>query len=366
MFDLESAISQWRKHLIATGLRSLDALDELESHLRDDIDDLVRSGKTAANAFELAVVRIGRSVALTEEFSRVGGAKQMRRPKYLMLVSLISAGLIVWTSTWILLEKGVSDFSEGLVFAAVYLVAAYVAALPFCYHRLPSLQDAAVQKAVAATTLFVSFWIILALLNALGKIQFHLPEILVMLFWSIVPALLATVLAYDCYKLGHKPVGDAGGLDALTISAERTLDVARDEARKFHHDFVGTEHVLLALMQSGDPGIRRVMDAFGLQESVVRAEIESVVGTGLSPIPANNLRYTPRATRAVALAANEARAMGRTAADMQHVFLGLLLERGGVAGLVLRRLGVDADKARAEIVRSMGPDDREGPDPVLA
>ena len=70
-FNLETAISEWRERLAATGLKSRETLDELESHLRDDIDDLLRSGKTVEDAFELAVARVGRSVALAEEFSKV-------------------------------------------------------------------------------------------------------------------------------------------------------------------------------------------------------------------------------------------------------------------------------------------------------
>ncbi len=365
MFDLETAISEWRKRLVATGLKSRNALDELESHLRDDIEELVRSGKAVENAFELAVVRIGQSVVLAEEFSKVLPERR-HRPKYLMGFSLMSAGLIFWSATWILVETGVSSVAEGLVFLAVYLVTAYLAALPFCYHRLPSLQNPAVQKAITVASLLANLWIVLALLSALGKVQIHLPETLVMLFWSIVPALMATILAYDTYNLSRKRARAAAVLECLTPETQRTLDVARDEARSFHHDFIGTEHVLLALLQSGSPGIARVMKRFGLEAAAVRAEIERIVATWSPATRGNEIPYTPRAIRALDLAAREAHAMGGTAAGLEHIFLGLIIEDGGVAGLVLRNLGVNADRVRAEILKGIDPGDGEGPEQVLA
>ena len=363
-FNLETAISQWRDRLVATGLRSRETLDELECHLRDDIEDIVRSGKTLEHAFEFAVVRIGHSVALAEEFSKVR-PERTRRPKYLIGFSLISAGLIFWTTTWILAETGVTSVEEGFVFSAIYLVAAYLAALPFSYRKLPSLQNPAAQKAIGITTLFINVWIVLALLNATGKVQFHLPETVVMLFWSIVPALMATILAYDCYKLGRKRLGEADGPESLTAETRRTLDIASEEARKLHHDFVGTEHVLLALLQSGSPGIERVITAFGLDYKTVRAEIETIIQPG-SESREQSLPFTPRARRALALAAGEARTMGRAATGLEHIFLGLLLEGKGVAALVLTKLGVDATRVRAEILKNMGPEDGEGPAAVLA
>src|SRR5215831_12396078 len=195
MFNLETAISEWRERLVATGLKSRDALDELEGHLRDDIEKLVGSGKTVEDAFKRSVARMGHSVVLAQEFSKVHSRSETRRPKYLLSFALISAGLVVWTTTWILIETGAGGPIDGLVFAAIYLVAAYLAILPFCYHRLPGLQNQAFQKAIGLTTLFVNVWIVLATLNAIGKVQIHLPETFVMLFWSMVPALFATLLA---------------------------------------------------------------------------------------------------------------------------------------------------------------------------
>ena len=363
MFNLETAISQWRDRLVVTGLKSRETLDELESHLRDDIEDIVRSGKTLENAFELAVVQIGQSAALAEEFSKLRPERR-RRPKYLMGFSLISAVLILWTTTWILVETGIHTFADGLVCAAIYLVATYLVALPFCYHRLPSLQNPAIQKAIALVSLLTGVWVVLANLSAIGRVHIHLPETVVMLFWSILPALMATILAYDCYKFRRKSQAEADGLQSLTPETRRTLDIASDEARKLHHDFVGTEHVLLALLQSGSPGIERVMTEFGLEYKTVRAEIERIIGPGYAS--RERIPFTPRARRALALAASEARSMGRAAAGLEHIFLGLLLEGEGVAGLVLRKLGVDAKRARAEILKNMGPEDGEGPAPVLA
>ena len=366
LFNLENAIAAWRRLLRAGGINSSEILDELESHLREDIEHVMRSGKTSEEAFRAAVTRLGPSGALAKEFCTLPLIQGSQRPKYLMAFSVISAVLILWTGTAILLETGIHSLAEGLVFAAIFTVAAYLAALPFCYRKLPSLQNHAVQKAVGVTALFVNVWIVLALLNAVGRVQFHLPEDVTILFWSVVPALFATILAYDCYRLARKRGGHPQELESPGPEAKRTLALARDEARKLHHDFVGTEHVLLALLRSGNSSVDRALRQLGLGEAVVRAEIEKLISSGPASPSDTTLPLTPRARNALACAMREADAMGREAAGCEHLFLGLLAEPDGVAGLVLRTLGVNLEKARAEILKGRGPDDGEGPEPVLA
>src|SRR5438477_9844694 len=73
MFELEKAIAEWRQQMVAAGIKKGEALDELESHLRDDIQQQVQRGLTKEEAFEMAVERIGAAQALKSEFAKAGG-----------------------------------------------------------------------------------------------------------------------------------------------------------------------------------------------------------------------------------------------------------------------------------------------------
>ena len=143
-------------------------------------------------------------------------------------------------------------------------------------------------------------------------------------------------------------------LAEFTSNAQETLTLAREEAPRLHHDFIGTEHVLLGLTKSPAGIVPKVMQKMGVDSENVRREIEKWVGLG-QPATQNSttIPYTPRAKRALSLAAQEAKALHRTHIGAEHIFLGLLLEGHGVAALVLKSLGVDVEKARAEIRREL-------------
>ncbi|MDB6020719.1 MAG: clpC [Pedosphaera sp.] len=138
----------------------------------------------------------------------------------------------------------------------------------------------------------------------------------------------------------------------FTAGAQQTLALAREEAPRLHHDFIGTEHVLLGLTISQAGIVPKVMQKMGVDSEKVRREIEKWVGPGQNAgrNPAA-IPFTPRAKRALLLAANEAKALDSAHIGAEHIFLGLLLEGHGVAALVLKSLGVDVEKTRAEILR---------------
>jgi hypothetical protein len=141
---------------------------------------------------------------------------------------------------------------------------------------------------------------------------------------------------------------------AFAPAAQQTLEFARAEAPRLNHDFIGTEHVLLGLLKSQSGTVANVMGRLGVGFEAIRAEIEKVIGPG---VPAQriaaNIPYTPRATRALALAAKEADGLNQTQVSPEHIFLGLIKEGSGVAAIVLKNLGVDISRARGEIVKEM-------------
>jgi hypothetical protein len=234
MFELEKAIAEWRQQIIASGLKKGEALDELEDHLRDDIQQQIQEGLTTQRAFESAVERIGGAQALKTEFAKIS-----RRTGFLGMLK----GFLMGT-------------------------------------RAP--------------------------------------------------------------------------LTAFTADAQQSLQLARAEAPRLNHDFIGTEHVLLGLLNSQSGVVSNVMRRLGVESNVVRTEIEKVIGPGVpAKRVAAEIPYTPRATRALSLAVKEAEMLQQRQVNSEHIFLGLIRGNEGVAGIVLRNLGVDINRAREEIVKEM-------------
>jgi hypothetical protein len=239
MFNLEQSIADWRRRMLAGGVKSPVPLDELESHLREDVEQQVQSGVSAGQAFEIAVQRMGRPAALQNEFAKSGATKGA---------------------------------------------------------RLQKLKD--------------------ALLRFIGV---PLPPPIV-----------------------------------LTACARETLELGAREALGFHHDFIGTEHVLLGLLELKSGVVRGVLQKMGVDQGTVRSEIEKIVGIGRAQPTSHALPYTPRVKKALRIAGSEARSLNQIHVDAGHLFLGLLREGGGVAALVLKTLGVNIQTAREEMLRELG------------
>jgi ATP-dependent Clp protease ATP-binding subunit ClpA len=144
-------------------------------------------------------------------------------------------------------------------------------------------------------------------------------------------------------------------MNNLTPHAQEVLALARKEADRFHHNFVGTEHLLLGLISLGQGTAVTVLGKMGLDLETVRTEVEKMIGTGPDQKMIGNIPYTPRVKRVLSLAAKEARAFNHTYVGTEHILLGLLLEGDGVAARVLKNLGVDTEKTRLEILRELNP-----------
>lgn len=141
----------------------------------------------------------------------------------------------------------------------------------------------------------------------------------------------------------------------FTPRAQQVLALSRKEADRFHHNFVGTEHLLLGLIRLGQGTATTVLVNMGLDLASVRAEVEKQVGTGPDQKVLGNIPYTPRVKRVLALAVTEARALNHTYVGTEHLLLGMLREGDGVAARVLRHFDVDVEKTRVEILKELDP-----------
>jgi hypothetical protein len=238
MFNLEEAISEWRGQMLAAGVKNPNVVDELESHLREDVARHAQSGENAEQAFEAAVQRVGHARLLKREFAKLGGKK------------------------WVLLRQ-----LKGILVGSL---------VPF-----PS-------------------------------------------------------------------------LSTFTPSARRTLELARMEAPRLHHNFVGTEHVLLGLLTLENGVVPNVLKRMGVDREDLRKQVENCVSIFPSKKMPARLPYTPRVKKSLRLAAREAKTSHHACVGAEHIFLGLLLEGDGVAGRVLKNLGLSSETTRKEILRESG------------
>ena len=132
--------------------------------------------------------------------------------------------------------------------------------------------------------------------------------------------------------------------------ARRVLSLAQEEAQRFNHNYIGTEHILLGLVRETEGVAARVLSSLTVDLSKVRSAVEFIIGRGEKP-PQGEIGLTPRAKKVVELAVDEARRMNHTYIGTEHLLIGLLREGEGVAAGVLESLGVSLDKVRTETHR---------------
>ena len=132
--------------------------------------------------------------------------------------------------------------------------------------------------------------------------------------------------------------------------ARRVLSLAQEEAQRFNHNYIGTEHILLGLVRETEGVAARVLSGLGVDLSKVRSAVEFIIGRGEKPTQ-GEIGLTPRAKKVVELAVDEARRMNHTYIGTEHLLIGLLREGEGVAAGVLESLGVTLEKVRAETHR---------------
>jgi ATP-dependent Clp protease ATP-binding subunit ClpC len=153
-------------------------------------------------------------------------------------------------------------------------------------------------------------------------------------------------------------------MNNFTPRAQQVLALARKEADRFHHNYVGTEHLLLGLIKLGQGVAVSVLQKMGLDLETVRAEVEKQVGIGQeTKTPVGSIPYTPRVKKVLALAGKEAKALNHSYVGTEHILLGLLREGEGVAARVLKTLEIDIERTRNEILRELDPQFSSGQGP---
>ena len=141
----------------------------------------------------------------------------------------------------------------------------------------------------------------------------------------------------------------------FTPRAQQVLALARKEADRFHHNYVGTEHLLLGLINLGQGVAVNVLQKMGLDLDTVRQAVDEQVGLGPEAKPSGNVPYTPRVKKVLALAGKEAKGLNHSYVGTEHILLGLLREGEGVAARVPKSLDVDVDRCRNEILSELDP-----------
>src|SRR5712671_4950719 len=144
-------------------------------------------------------------------------------------------------------------------------------------------------------------------------------------------------------------------MNDFTPRAQHVLVLARKEAERFNHNYVGTEHLLLGLIKLGQGVAVNVLEKMGLDLERVRMEVEKHVGPQPETKMIGNIPYTPRVKKVLALAGKEAQALHHSYVGTEHILLGLLREGEGVAARVLKSLEVDLAQTRNEILKALDP-----------
>ena len=144
-------------------------------------------------------------------------------------------------------------------------------------------------------------------------------------------------------------------LNNFTPRAQQVLALSKKEAERFHHNYVGTEHLLLGLINLGQGVAVNVLQKMDLDLQTVRTAVEKQVGVGPESKPSGAIPYTPRVKKVLALAGKEAKSLNHSYVGTEHILLGLLREGEGVAARVLKSLDVDIERCRNEILSELDP-----------
>ncbi|MGD0484831.1 MAG: Clp protease N-terminal domain-containing protein, partial [Gemmatimonadales bacterium] len=141
----------------------------------------------------------------------------------------------------------------------------------------------------------------------------------------------------------------------FTDRVRKVLQMAREEAARLHHEYVGTEHILLGLIREGEGVAAAVLANLNVDLEEIQQKIEDTVKKGkAAAIGGQDLPYTSRAKKVLELAMSEARELNHSYVGTEHLLLGLLREEKGIAAQVLTDAGVNLEQARAETLRLLG------------
>src|SRR5216684_618250 len=138
--------------------------------------------------------------------------------------------------------------------------------------------------------------------------------------------------------------------DKFTERARKVLTLAQEEATRFNHNYIGTEHLLLGLVREGEGVAAKVLSNLGVELNQVRYAVEAIIGRG-DRIVLGEIGLTPRAKKVIELAVDEAQRLNHYYIGTEHLLLGLVREGEGIAAGVLESLGVNLEKVRTQTIQ---------------
>mgnify|MGYP002777809447 FL=1 len=147
--------------------------------------------------------------------------------------------------------------------------------------------------------------------------------------------------------------------DRFTDRAKKVMNLARQEAQALNHEYLGTEHILLGLVQEGNGVAANVLRQMNIDLTKIRTEVEKLVKSGPSMVQMGQLPFTPRAKKVLELSMEEASNLGHNYIGTEHLLLGLIKENEGIAAKVLTNLGVKLDEVREEVLEFLGAESSE-------
>ncbi|HJF11629.1 Clp protease N-terminal domain-containing protein, partial [Corynebacterium falsenii] len=158
--------------------------------------------------------------------------------------------------------------------------------------------------------------------------------------------------------------------ERFTDRARRVVVLAQEEARALNQNYIGTEHILLGLIQEGEGVAAKALESMGISLDAVRTEVKDIIGTGGHP-PSGYIPFTPRAKKVLELALREALQLGHKYIGTEHILLGLIREGEGVAAQVLVKLGADLSRVRQQVIQLLsgyegGEQESAGEEPATA
>jgi ATP-dependent Clp protease ATP-binding subunit ClpC len=145
-------------------------------------------------------------------------------------------------------------------------------------------------------------------------------------------------------------MSDRNRFDKFTERARRALSLAQEEAQRFQHNYIGTEHLLLGLIREDEGVAAKVLLNLGVRLDGVRQNIEAIIGRGDQAV-VGSIGLTPRAKKVIELAVDEARRMQHHSIGTEHILLGLVREGEGIAALTIESMGVSLARVREETLR---------------
>jgi len=148
--------------------------------------------------------------------------------------------------------------------------------------------------------------------------------------------------------------GGVGPFDRFSDRGKRVLALAQDEAIRQNHNYIGTEHLLAALLRDGDTVAARALTSMGIELGKVRTAIEAIVGRGDQTTSPSEITLSPRTKKVIELSIDESRRMGHSHLGPEHILLGLIREGEGIASGVIESLGVSLPTLRMKVLELLG------------